>query len=287
MSVACVFACGLHVCQCVCVCVRLHVCVFECSCVRCESCMQYDYRSSSVFLLLKSIPKDGVLTSLGWLQPRSHVTRTGTSLSQLCTPVYTWKAKTWSCRIQIHNRYRKPGFLFTTMVHQAIRSSFAKVLLFFWQVLMSVICDVDLIVSLCIFNCIYRLWSMQSPFCCDSVQQVISDRLCQHATTMTKLDWLTLTDPSPQRWWTHNFSVASEERTFECVCPLSVRDSMAGRLFCGREVHSTNFLQRLYNYESPNCFLFSYCIEGSFVLTLFIFKAPNYVLARTLTERVV
>jgi len=26
---------------------------------------------------------------------------------------------------------------------------------------------------------------------------------------------------------------------------------------------------------------------GSFVLTLFIFKAPNYVLARTLTERVV
>ena len=27
--------------------------------------------------------------------------------------------------------------------------------------------------------------------------------------------------------------------------------------------------------------------ERTFVLTLFIFKAPNYVLARTLTERVV
>ena len=27
--------------------------------------------------------------------------------------------------------------------------------------------------------------------------------------------------------------------------------------------------------------------QRSFVLTLFIFKAPNYVLARTLTERVV
>jgi len=29
------------------------------------------------------------------------------------------------------------------------------------------------------------------------------------------------------------------------------------------------------------------CPADSFVLTLFIFKAPNYVLARTLTERVV
>jgi len=34
-------------------------------------------------------------------------------------------------------------------------------------------------------------------------------------------------------------------------------------------------------------FFFLFPPLRSFVLTLFIFKAPNYVLARTLTERVV
>jgi len=35
---------------------------------------------------------------------------------------------------------------------------------------------------------------------------------------------------------------------------------------------------------TETCFLFPFC--HLFVLTLFIFKAPNYVLAQTLTERV-
>jgi len=47
-------------------------------------------------------------------------------------------------------------------------------------------------------------------------------------------------------------------------------------------------------YDSPqlevvvvDCNFLMEPIVRSFVLTLFIFKAPNYVLARTLTERVV
>ena len=38
--------------------------------------------------------------------------------------------------------------------------------------------------------------------------------------------------------------------------------------------------------EYGDCNYLSFFVR-SFVLTLFIFKAPNYVLARTLTERVV
>jgi len=42
------------------------------------------------------------------------------------------------------------------------------------------------------------------------------------------------------------------------------------------------FVLTLFIFKAPN-----YVQVRSFVLTLFIFKAPNYVLARTLTERVV
>jgi len=74
---------------------------------------------------------------------------------------------------------------------------------------------------------------------------------------------------------------------FLCLYSL-IRGTESGWCSTGRFVYSV-FIVFMCTYGWWYCLGENFCLIffRSFVLTLFIFKAPNYVLARTLTERVV